>query len=61
MSLINNFLIIYLFILICGSDWDSLCTKYTVSHASLDWSSHHWFKHSLTFWPAEIRGILFII
>ena len=43
-----------------GSGWDSLCTKYIIPHPSLDWSSHHRFKYSLTSWPAEIWGNLFI-
>ena len=43
-----------------GSDWDSFCTKYIIPPPTLDWSSHHWFKHSLTSWPAEIWGNLFI-
>ena len=41
---------------ICGSYWDSLCTKYTVSHPSVGWSSLHWFKHSPPPWPAKIWG-----
>ena len=43
---------------VCGSDWDGLCSKYTIPYPSLGWSSPPWFQHSPTSWPAKIWGKL---
>ena len=45
---------------VCGSDWDGLCSKYTIPYPSLGWSSPHWFQHSPTSWPAKIWGKLLL-